>query len=33
MRVLQLDDMPHDDEYETLAGFLMVMLRRAARTL
>jgi CBS domain containing-hemolysin-like protein len=21
MRVLQLDDMPHDDEYETLGGF------------
>ena len=31
MRVLQLDDMPHDDEYETLAGFLMVMLRRVPR--
>ena len=31
MRVLHLDDMPHDDEYETLAGFLMVMLRRVPR--
>ena len=31
MRVLQLDDMPHNDEYETLAGFLMVMLRRVPR--
>ena len=31
MRVLQLGDMPHDDEYETLAGFLMVMLRRVPR--
>ncbi|MEG0200355.1 MAG: hemolysin family protein [Comamonas sp.] len=31
MRVLQLDDMPHDDEYETLGGFLMVMLRRVPR--
>ncbi len=30
MRVLQLE-MPHDDEYETLAGFLMVMLRRVPR--
>lgn len=31
MRVLQLSDMPHNDEYETLAGFLMVMLRRVPR--
>lgn len=31
MRVLHLDDMPHDDEYETLGGFLMVMLRRVPR--
>ena len=31
MRVLHLDDMPNDDEYETLAGFLMVMLRRVPR--
>ena len=31
MRVLQLGDMPHDEEYETLAGFLMVMLRRVPR--
>ena len=31
MRVLQLEDMPHGDEYETMAGFLMVMLRRVPR--
>ena len=31
MRVLQLGEMPHADEYETLAGFLMVMLRRVPR--
>lgn len=31
MRVLHLDDMPHDDEYETLGGFLMVRLRRVPR--
>lgn len=31
MRALHLDDMPNDDEYETLAGFLMVMLRRVPR--
>lgn len=31
MRVLQLDELPHNDEYETLAGFLMVMLRRVPR--
>jgi CBS domain containing-hemolysin-like protein len=28
LRALNLDALPHDDEYETLAGFLMVMLRR-----
>jgi hypothetical protein len=28
LRALQLDALPHGDEYETLAGFLMVMLRR-----
>lgn len=28
---LHLDDLPHDTEYETLAGFLMVMLRRVPR--
>lgn len=31
MRALHLDDMPHGDEYETLGGFLMVMLRRVPR--
>jgi CBS domain containing-hemolysin-like protein len=31
IRALDLEDMPHDDEYETLAGFLMVMLRRVPR--
>ena len=28
---LDLDELPHDSEYETLAGFLMVMLRRVPR--
>ncbi|RID98446.1 hemolysin family protein [Simplicispira hankyongi] len=28
---LSLDELPHDSEYETLAGFLMVMLRRVPR--
>ena len=28
LRALHLSSLPHDDEYETLAGFLMVMLRR-----
>lgn len=28
---LSLDELPHDTEYETLAGFLMVMLRRVPR--
>ncbi len=30
-RVLDIDDLLHEDEYETLAGFLMVMLRRVPR--
>ena len=29
LRALSLDELPHPEEYETLAGFLMVMLRRA----
>lgn len=28
IRALDLDELPHQDEYDTLAGFLMVMLRR-----
>ena len=28
LRALNLHSLPHDDEYETLAGFLMFMLRR-----
>ncbi|WP_353236124.1 hemolysin family protein [Diaphorobacter ruginosibacter] len=31
LRALHLDELPHDDEYETLAGFMMVMLRRVPR--
>ena len=31
LRVLSLDDLPHAGDYETLAGFLMVMLRRVPR--
>ncbi|BEU97762.1 hemolysin family protein [Acidovorax sp. DW039] len=31
LRVLGLDELPHAGEYETLAGFLMVMLRRVPR--
>jgi len=31
MHALALEDLPHDGEYETLAGFLMVMLRRVPR--
>ncbi len=31
LRALQLNELPHDDEYETLAGFMMVMLRRVPR--
>lgn len=30
-RALDIHDWPHEDEYETLAGFLMVMLRRVPR--
>ena len=30
-RALQIDELPHADEYETLAGFLMVMLRRVPK--
>ncbi|KAB2895887.1 MAG: HlyC/CorC family transporter [Burkholderiaceae bacterium] len=31
LRTLNLDELPHAEEYETLAGFLMVMLRRVPR--
>ncbi|MDI9856152.1 hemolysin family protein [Comamonas sp. 17RB] len=31
LRALNLEEMPHAEEYETLAGFLMVMLRRVPR--
>lgn len=31
LRALHLEEFPHDDGYETLAGFLMVMLRRVPR--
>lgn len=31
LHVLALDGLPHEAEYETLAGFLMVMLRRVPR--
>ena len=31
LHALQLDELPHDEEYATLAGFLMVMLRRVPR--
>jgi CBS domain containing-hemolysin-like protein len=31
LHALNLDELPHSDEYETLAGFLMVMLRRVPR--
>jgi CBS domain containing-hemolysin-like protein len=31
LRALDLDSLPQQDEYETLAGFLMVMLRRIPR--
>ncbi|MGH6625664.1 MAG: hemolysin family protein [Burkholderiaceae bacterium] len=30
-RVLDIDSLPHAEEYETLAGFLMVMLRRVPK--
>ncbi|SDM63475.1 Hemolysin, contains CBS domains [Oryzisolibacter propanilivorax] len=31
LHALAIDELPHADEYETLAGFLMVMLRRVPR--
>ena len=31
LHALSIDELPHADEYETLAGFLMVMLRRVPR--
>lgn len=31
LRALDLDSLPQEDEYETLAGFMMVMLRRIPR--
>ena len=31
LHALSLDELPHAEEYETLAGFLMVMLRRVPR--
>jgi CBS domain containing-hemolysin-like protein len=31
LRALSLDSLPHEQEYETLGGFLMVMLRRVPR--
>jgi len=31
LRALDLDSLPHQEDYETLAGFLMVMLRRIPR--
>ena len=31
LRALGIDDLPRRDEYDTLAGFLMVMLRRVPR--
>ena len=30
-RALDIDSVPHEDEYETLAGFLMTMLRRVPK--
>ena len=30
-RALDIDELPHEDEYETLAGFLMTMLRRVPK--
>ncbi len=30
-RALDIDELPHGDEYETLAGFLMIMLRRVPK--
>lgn len=31
LRALGLDELPHEDEYETVNGFMMVMLRRVPR--
>jgi len=31
LHALSLDALPHEEDYETLAGFLMVMLRRVPR--
>ena len=31
LRTLDLDELPHEDDYDTLAGFLMEMLRRVPR--
>jgi len=31
LRALELDDLPHQGQYDTLAGFMMVMLRRIPR--
>ncbi len=31
LRALHIDELPHGEEYETLAGFLMVMLRRVPK--
>ena len=31
IRALGIEELPHEEEYETLAGFLMVMLRRVPR--
>jgi CBS domain containing-hemolysin-like protein len=31
LRALSIGELPHEEEYETLAGFLMVMLRRVPR--
>ncbi|MGE8395970.1 MAG: transporter associated domain-containing protein, partial [Comamonas sp.] len=31
MRALDLESLPNEEEYETLAGFLMIMLRRVPR--
>jgi CBS domain containing-hemolysin-like protein len=31
LRALEIDALPHPDEYETLAGFLMTMLRRVPK--
>jgi CBS domain containing-hemolysin-like protein len=31
LRALELDELPHQGQYDTLAGFMMVMLRRIPR--